>query len=263
LLIHKKYFFELLKINLYFYLYNKLIMTKKELWLQIKNYHFNNIVPPSLWNIVVEKFGGVDASTKAFANKIAEKHGWSYMQSLAAVREYKKFVYLGVVSNFIVTPSLLVDVIWHEHLLFSKAYRDFCEQIIQYQFDHYPELLPMELNTKKYEAQYKRTIQLYIQEFGIAPPENIWGIAKFKLEDKKNWQTQTVADCTSDYADEIHLHFYFENEKLNYSIEYMEFTIDTTANNGDVDGNWDDTDDGDSGVSGDSDGGCSSGCGGD
>ncbi len=53
-------------------------MNKKELWLNIKNYHFIDLVPPSLWQNISEKFGGDDASTKAFATKIARKLNWKY-----------------------------------------------------------------------------------------------------------------------------------------------------------------------------------------
>jgi hypothetical protein len=236
-------------------------MTKKDLWLRIKNYHFDNIVHPSLWNIVIEKFGGTDASTKAFANKIADKHGWSNNVALATVREYRKFIYLGVVSDFIVTPSLLIDVVWHEHLLFSKAYREFCDTIIEFQFDHYPELLPTKMGTKKYEEQYANTIQLYIQEFGIFPPENVWGVTKFELQYDRQLQPQNISDRISNYINDQHLHFYFNDEKQISDSNYSEFINDTTQNNGDWD---DDSDDGDGGSDGDGGdgGGCSGGCGG-
>ena len=28
--------------------------------------------------------------------------------------------------GFGVTPSKVIDQVWHEHILFSRAYRDFC-----------------------------------------------------------------------------------------------------------------------------------------
>ncbi len=82
---------------------------KRELWLRLRQYHFADIVPTDLWNHVTAAFGGVDASTRAFASKIARKHNWTTRFALRAINEYRKFVYLGVTSDFIVTPSKVID----------------------------------------------------------------------------------------------------------------------------------------------------------
>ena len=47
---------------------------------------------------MTEAFGVEDASTKAFADKIARKLEWKHRFALRAIREYKKFIYPGVVS---------------------------------------------------------------------------------------------------------------------------------------------------------------------
>ena len=46
-------------------------MDKKQLWRNLKDYHFEELVPPALWDNIKERFGGENASTKAFAGKIA------------------------------------------------------------------------------------------------------------------------------------------------------------------------------------------------
>ena len=84
-------------------------MDKKTLWLRLKTYEFDHLVPPSLWQRVVEAFAGADAATKAFADKLARKLGWSTPFAFRAVAEYRKFVYLGMVSDFPVTPSKVID----------------------------------------------------------------------------------------------------------------------------------------------------------
>ena len=157
-------------------------MDKKELWLKLKNYHFNHIVSPGMWDHITSRFGKADPSLRAFAGKIARKHGWKTEFALRALNEYKKFIYLGLVSDFLVTPSRIIDVVWHEHLLFSKAYRDFCNEVIEQPFDHYPELVPAEEQTGRFSAQYLDTVELYQAEFGLEPPADIWGDTKF---DKK------------------------------------------------------------------------------
>lgn len=154
-------------------------MNKKELWLRLKAYHFDHLVSPGLWEIIREKFGGADASTKAFAHKLATKLGWKNALALTAISEYKKFVYLGVVSDFVVTPSEVIDLVWHQHILFSKAYRSFCTDVINYDFDHTPELVSMYDQTGTFNAQYLDTLELYKKEFGIDAPSQVWGVPKF------------------------------------------------------------------------------------
>jgi hypothetical protein len=75
--------------------------------------------------------------------KIARNLEWKHRFTLRAIRECKKFIYLGAVSDFVVTPSKIIDQVWHEHLLFTKAYRDFCTDVPGFSFDHNPELIPM------------------------------------------------------------------------------------------------------------------------
>ena len=157
-------------------------MDKKELWLKLKNYHFDHIVSPGLWDHISAKFGKANPSFRAFAGKIARKHGWKSHFALRALNEYKKYIFLGLVSDFMVTPSKIIDVVWHEHLLFSKAYRDFCDEVLEQPFDHYPELLPAEEQTGRFSAQYLDTIELYHAEFGLEPPVDIWADTKFDKE---------------------------------------------------------------------------------
>ena len=152
---------------------------KRALWLRLKQYHFDNLVPPHLWDRVASAFGNTDASTRAFANKLARKLGWHPRFALRAIDEYRKFVYLGVVADFSVTPPKIIDQVWHEHLLFSRAYREFCRDVLQRDFDHSPELVPSDEQIAQYEAQYDATLELYHTEFNVTPPAAFWGTPKF------------------------------------------------------------------------------------
>ena len=154
---------------------------KKQLWLRLKGYYFDNLVPDHLVDRVIATFGGADASTRAFAGKISHKLGWRMPFALRAIDEYRKFVYLGIVSDTQVTPPKVIDQVWHEHLLFSKAYREFCHEVLGRDFDHHPELLPTPGQTEVFEAQYAATLALYETEFNVRPPSDIWGTPKFDV----------------------------------------------------------------------------------
>src|SRR5215213_4394127 len=188
-------------------------MNKKDLWLRLKAYHFNHLVPAHLWIKVTAAFGGEDASTKAFADKRTQK-----------------FIYLGAVSDFIVTPSKIIDQVWHEHLLFTKAYRDFCSYVLGFSFDHNPELIPMTDQTGTFNAQYLDTLELYKKEFGIDPREDIWSQPKFDKElvprsgDRPKKKTAMAGGDSGPYYSDTPLYTYFDFSDNGESIEaYPEF----------------------------------------
>ena len=238
----------------------KTMMSKKELWENIKSYKFNNLVPKSTLEEIIEMLGGKNAPVRAFANKIMKKHHIPRAFTFRAIEEYKKFVYLGVISDFIVTPSKYIDLIWHEHLLFSKAYREFCSDVINYQFDHQPELVAMEDQTELYTIQYLETLDLYRSEFGMEPPENIWGTPKFNKErigsaKKKSKKKNDDGGVGRDFSSDRPLHSNYDEGSLDS--EFSGF------DGGDFGGGGAGGDFGDGGGdSGGDGGGCSGGCGG-
>jgi hypothetical protein len=132
-----------------------------------------------MFDRVQAAFGVADASTHAFANKLARKLGWSVPFALRAIDEYRKFVYLGQVSDFPVTPPKVIDQVWHEHLLFTRAYRVFCDSVLGRDFDHNPELVPLDEQTAEFETQFTATRALYQSEFDREPPAQFWGVPKF------------------------------------------------------------------------------------
>lgn len=239
-------------------------MNKRELWLRLKNYHFDHMVPAGLWEQLQARFGARDTSTKAFAHKLARKLGWSNAFALKAVQEYKKFVYLGVVSDFVVTPPQVIDQVWHQHLLFSKAYRSFCHEVIHYDFDHNPELISLDEQTDTFHAQYIDTLELYRTEFGIDPPAAIWGAPKFDNQlvlNAANYRSKKKERMSSDGGGSFSgdpLYRSFDPVTDGSFFGFLGFDGGDGGGAG-AGGNWSDSGDsgGDSSCSS-----CSSGCGG-
>jgi hypothetical protein len=238
-------------------------MNKKELWLNIANYHFDDLVPTHLWDVIASKFGGVNPFTKAFADKLCRKLDWDKDFALKAVWEYKKFVYLGVVSDFSVTPSKIIDQVWHEHLLFSDGYRTFCHEVIHYKFDHHPELVPIESQLEAFEKQYFATLELYEREFGSEAPEDIWGNTKFDENKNKKRELAETADSGLAVAHDggTLISMFPEADSSDFEFGGGEFG-GGGASGGWWDGSDDNDSDSDSGGDGDSGSSCSSGCGG-
>jgi len=239
-------------------------MNKKELWLRLKNYQFEDVVAPNMWEHIQSKFGIREASAKAFAHKLASKRGWGNAFAELAIREYKKFVYLGIISDFVVTPSLVIDQVWHQHLLFSKAYRKFCQDVIQTDFDHNPELIPMDGQTSTFSAQYMDTLKLYKTEFGYEPPADIWNRPKFDKKVLRAIKNQSkkkkdLAGIHMGYVDSIPLYQAFDTTESPGIVNFE----GGDAGGGGASGNWNDNGNSDStGSDSGSSSSCSSGCGG-
>lgn len=254
---------------------------KSELWLRLKRYHFDHVVPAHLADRVRASFGGADASTQAFASKVARKLGWTHAFTLQAIHEYKKFVYLGVVSDTSVTPPRVIDQVWHEHLLFTRAYRDFCHDVLGRDFDHHPELVRSKDQTAQFEAQFAETLAFYRSEFDREPPPEIWGTPKFKLTGlakppvrKAPADRSSSSDSSSYESDPLHLLFASDGGSSGSS-DSSHFGGGGGFSGGGSSGAWDGPSDdsalggdpgsgSDGGSGGDSGGGsgCSSSCGG-
>ena len=129
----------------------------QELWRKIEAYDFD--YPPS-------EFG--------FSLRLANENYWTQSFTDQAILEYKKFMYLAAISELMVSPSEIIDKVWHQHLIFSQSYQDFC-LLIGKQIQHVPSTHNKE-DFQKFKQAKERTTELYRKEFG-EQPENIW---KFK-----------------------------------------------------------------------------------
>lgn len=82
--------------------------------------------------------------------------------------EVLKFLFLCSRSPNTLTPSKLIDDIWHEFILFTRSYQSFCEQHLNRFIHHQPSQSP-----KSEHAQYQLTLLQYLAEYG-QPPTPYW-----------------------------------------------------------------------------------------
>jgi hypothetical protein len=127
------------------------------LWSKLDNYSINN---PD------------DALT--FSQRLARENGWTESYTERVITEYKKFIFLCVISPHPVTPSDEVDQAWHLHLVYTKSYwTDLCKDILGKDIHHTPtEGGPAERD--KFIDYYEATLQLYHDKFEESPPPDIW-----------------------------------------------------------------------------------------
>lgn len=109
-----------------------------------------------------------------FTDRLAHENGWSKAFARGASEEYKRFVYLAATGTTPVTPSDVVDQVWHLHLTFTRSYwDDLCAKVLGRPLHHGPTKGGVAEDTK-YRAQYAQTLARYQAEFGVEAPEAYW-----------------------------------------------------------------------------------------
>ena len=107
-----------------------------------------------------------------FSKKLAKENNWSVNYTQQAIAEYKKFVFLAVVADHVVTPSDQVDQVWHLHLTYTHSYwQEFCPNILQMPLHHDPSRGGVR-EQSKYQKCYQQTLESY---------ENFFESAKQKI----------------------------------------------------------------------------------
>lgn len=112
-------------------------------------------------------------STYPFSAKLADEQAWPADFTQRAIAEYRRFLFLAVAGGHPVSPSPIVDAVWHVHLLYTHSYwRDFCPNVLGRDFHHHPSTGGDDV--ARYREQYEKTLDSYERWFGEAPPADIW-----------------------------------------------------------------------------------------
>jgi hypothetical protein len=124
------------------------------LWKKISDFDFDNPM-----------------SEYGFSTRLATENFWTIDFTQKAIVEYKKFMYLAGTSDLMVSPSEIIDIVWHQHLIFTQSYSDFCT-IIGKNIQHIPSTHNKE-DFEKFKLAKQRTKKLYNDPFGEQPQE-VW-----------------------------------------------------------------------------------------
>jgi hypothetical protein len=146
----------------------------QDLWQKILKFDFDN--PPS-------EYG--------FSIRLANENFWTKSFTEKAIVEYKKFMYLAATSDLMVSPSEIIDVVWHQHLIFTQSYQDFCA-LVGKQIQHIPST-HNKSDFQKFKQAKERTIKFYGNVFG-PQPKDIWeyeGMYESLNLEKAKWKLRS------------------------------------------------------------------------
>lgn len=84
------------------------------------------------------------------------------------VNEYKRYIELHIRNNVSMPMSVPVDPAWHTHILFTRDYEVFCDEILGHFLHHEPTVTDQELSFLS-ERYRNITIANYERQFGLVP----------------------------------------------------------------------------------------------
>lgn len=122
------------------------------------------------------------------SRRLASEQNWSHEYALRAVEEYRKFIFMCMISKKMCTPSYRVDLVWHLHLIYTRSYWEgMCVRTLGRLIHHEPGTGVAEDETR-FTEMYVTTLELYERLFGL-PPEDIWG--------RKEGERRRPANCAA------------------------------------------------------------------
>ncbi len=129
---------------------------------------------PDLWMRISGLEIGPQDAVLSFCARLARENGWPADYARKVIAEYKRFIYLVLVSNQELTPSDQVDQAWHLHMAYTHSYwHDLCRDILGRELHHLPTQGGAS-EQARFRAQYEQTLRIYTGEFGQHPPAALW-----------------------------------------------------------------------------------------
>ena len=95
----------------------------------------------------------------------------------SATEEYKKFLHLKMVMEdtdvpAFLSPSTLVDQVWHVHMMRPSIYHNFCQSMFGKMVDH--DMAGSKSSDEEKSKRRRRTITVYKMVFNEEPDAHIW-----------------------------------------------------------------------------------------
>lgn len=111
-----------------------------------------------------------DWDLSAVEHRLVEREGYSHEMVSEAIIEFRKYMKLRLDADTdrLPMPSEMVDEVWHQFILFTRDYDNFCRSVFG-RFIHHQPALPY---AKPSRASISHFYNLYRQTYGNPP--DIW-----------------------------------------------------------------------------------------
>jgi hypothetical protein len=93
----------------------------------------------------------------------------------SAIGEYKRFLRMKVAyPDMEISPSPLVDEVWHVHILDTRQYMKDCDKLFGFYLHHAPSFGNSQEEKKEMGDRYRKTLQVYESLFKEPAPVLLW-----------------------------------------------------------------------------------------
>ena len=110
---------------------------------------------------------------KPVIDRVQKNNKWSKDKAEMVLNEYGRFMTLiKLYPEHSFVPCNDVDEVWHTHLIYTKLYKNFCEDVFGFFLHHNP--LITEEDGVRMVSGYVKTLEIYREHFGNNPDCEIW-----------------------------------------------------------------------------------------
>ena len=97
-----------------------------------------------------------------------EGKGFTPQMLARAEMDYRRFLHLHILyPGMELVPTKMIDEVWHQHILDTRAYSGDCERIFGHFLHHYPYFgMNGEEDKQNLESSFEKTQNVWIEEFG-------------------------------------------------------------------------------------------------
>lgn len=112
-------------------------------------------------------------SMRPYSMRLSQEQGWSERFTRLVIIEYKKFLFLCVVTGHSCVPPVIIDAAWHLHTEYQKAYIvELCLHTLKRMIYHRPSSGGPDEQQRLHHL-YLATVADYNRYFGLLPRE-VW-----------------------------------------------------------------------------------------
>lgn len=112
----------------------------------------------------------------ALLERMQVKEGWTKEQADETFVEMKKFLYLCATNEGAMAPPEDLDEIWHNFILFTGDYAEYCQERVGTFLHHQP--LTLAQRAESDGSMIQNTLAAAKHAFGEDMPEHIWSFTK-------------------------------------------------------------------------------------
>ena len=97
-----------------------------------------------------------------------EGKGFTPQMLARAEMDYRRFLHPHILyPEMELVPTKMIDEVWHQHILDTRAYSGDCERIFGHFLHHYPYFgMNGEEDKQNLESSFEKTQDVWIEEFG-------------------------------------------------------------------------------------------------